>query len=78
MSCELQGGGRRSISPIKLVATATSLEVLKKDRSPSYGQRSTSCANFVKIGPVDVEIIDLIKITKIYKKQQQNLSPPRL
>ena len=36
MSCELEGGGRRSISPTKLVAMATSLEGSKKitsDRS---------------------------------------------
>jgi len=55
MLCELQGEGRRSILLTKLVATATSLEGSK---------RSTNPANFVKIGSVDVEIIDLTKITK--------------
>ena len=30
-----------------------------------YGQSSTNPANLVKIGPVDVDIIGLIKITKI-------------
>jgi len=30
-----------------------------------YGQSSTDLANFVKIGPVDVEIIGLTEITKI-------------
>jgi len=45
-----------------------------------YGQSSTSPANFVKIGPVDVEIIGVTEIAKKYLKikQQQNISPPRL
>jgi len=29
-----------------------------------------------KIGPVDVEIIDMTKSLKINKKQRQNVSPP--
>jgi len=45
-----------------------------------YGQSSTSPANFVKIGPVDVEIIGVTEIAKKYLKikQQQNISPLRL
>jgi len=45
-----------------------------------YGQSSTSPANFVKIGPVDVEIIGVTEIANKYLKikQQQNISPPRL
>jgi len=35
-------------------------------RSIIYGERSTIPANFVKIGPVDVEIIGLTEITKIF------------
>ena len=51
----------------KLVATATSLERSTKNfRSFIYSQISTNPANFVKIGPVDVEIIGLIKIAKIF------------
>jgi len=45
-----------------------------------YGhQRSTNPANFVKIDPVDVEIIGLTKITKIYKTTaKRKPSPKRL
>jgi len=45
-------------------------------RSFIYGQRSTSRAYFVKIGPVDVEIIGVKEITNnvYFKKQQRNLS----
>jgi len=45
-----------------------------------YSQSSTNPANFVKIGPVDVETIGLTEITKNIKKikHQQNISPPRL
>jgi len=41
---------------------------------------STNPVNFVKIGPVDVEIIGLTEITEIFlnSKRQQNISPPRL
>jgi len=35
-------------------------------RSFIYGQSSTSPANFVKIGQVDVEIIGVTEITKIF------------
>jgi len=35
-------------------------------RSFIYGQSSNNSANFAKIGPVDVEIIGLTEITKIY------------
>ena len=50
--------------PIKSVATATSLEESKKiTRSFIYGQNFTNPANFVKIGPVDVEIVGLTEIT---------------
>jgi len=53
--------------PIKLVATATPLEGSKNIFiSFIYGQRSTNTANFVMIGPVDVEIIGLTEITKRY------------
>jgi len=55
-----------------LVAVATSLDGSKKItsvfRSFIYGQSSTNPANFVKIGQVDVEIISLTEITKIYFK----------
>jgi len=66
MSCELQGVAWMSILSTKLVATATSLERSKKNnfRSFMYVQSSTNPANFVNIGPVDVEIIDLTKINK--------------
>ena len=40
-------------------------------RSFIYGHISTNRANFVKIGPMKVEIIGLTKITKIFLKQQQ-------
>ena len=51
---------RGRFCPQKPVATATSLEGSKNSfRSFIYGLRSTSSANFVKIGPVDVEIIGL-------------------
>ena len=46
-------------------------------RSFSYGESSTNPANFVKISLEDVEIIGLTEITKIFLKQQQNISPPR-
>jgi len=48
-----------------LIVTATSLEGSKKITSDPfiYGQSSTIPANFVKIGPVDVEI-GLTEITK--------------
>jgi len=66
MSCELQGVECRSILPTKLVATATSFEGSKNNfRSFICGQSSTNPAHFVKIGPVDVDIIGLIEITKI-------------
>ena len=50
----------------KLVVTTTSLEGSKKNsfRSIIYGERSTIPANFVKIGPVDVEIIGLTEINR--------------
>jgi len=66
MSCELQGVYWRSILPTKLVATATTLEGSKKNnfRSFIYGQSYTNPANFVKIGPVDVEIIGLTEINR--------------
>jgi len=42
-----------------------SLEEPKKiNRSFIYGQSSTIPANFIKIGPVDVEIIHLKEIAK--------------
>jgi len=48
---------------------ATSLEGSKNNfRSFIHGQRPTNLANFVKIGPVDVEIIVLTEITKYAKK----------
>ena len=45
---------------------ATSLERSKKNNFTSFihGQSSTNPVNFVKIGPVDVEIIGLKEITK--------------
>jgi len=45
-------------------------------RSFIYGQSSTNPTNFAKIGPVDVEIIGMTEITKIFlnngKNKQQN------
>jgi len=35
-------------------------------RSFVYGQSSTNPAKFVKIGPVDVEIIGLAEVAKIF------------
>jgi len=67
MSGELQGDRRRSILLTKLVATGSK----KNFRSFIYGHISTNPANFVKIGPIKVEIIGLTKITKIFLKQQQ-------
>jgi len=57
------------LSKEKLVVMATSLEGSKKNyfldlRSFISNQISTNPANFVKIDPVDVEIIDLKEITK--------------
>jgi len=48
-------------------------------RSFIYDKRATNRANFVKIGPVDAEIIGPTKPLKKYLlKQQQNTSPARL
>jgi len=73
---------RRVLEVDFALATATSLEGSKKKitRSFIYGQSSTSPANFVKIGQVDVEIIGLTEITKIFslKKQQNKPSSPAL
>jgi len=64
MSSELQGQHCRSILHTELVVMATSLEGSGKYFRPFiYGQSSTNPANFVKIGPVDVEIIGLTEIT---------------
>jgi len=73
MSCELQREGTRSILPTKLTAAAPSLEGSKKlIRSFIYNRSSTNPANFVKIGPVDAEIIGLIEITKKYTGWAKN------
>ena len=54
--------------PTKLVTTASGIEK-NNFRSFIYGQSSTNHANFVNIGPVDVDIIALTEITKnIIKK----------
>jgi len=59
--------GLEVVFPTKLVATATSLEGSKNNlRSFIYCQSSTNAANFVTIGLVDVEIIGLTEISKIY------------
>ena len=51
--------------PTELVATAMSFEGSKNNsRSFIYGESSANPANVVKIGPVDVEIIDLAEIAK--------------
>ena len=49
-------------------------------RSFIHSQRSTSPANFVKLGPVDVEMIGLTGITKMFLKTtaQHNPSSPVL
>jgi len=54
--------------PTKSVATATSLEGSKKKvtRIVHLLPNSTIRVNFVKIGPVDVEIIGLTEITKVF------------
>jgi len=62
----------------KMVAMATSPgESQNNFRSFIYGQSSIKPANSVKIGPVDVAIIALTEITKLFFKQQQNIIPPR-
>jgi len=62
----------------KLVATVAYLEGLTKNNVRSFicRQRSTNPAYFLKIGPVDVEIIGVKEITNnvYFKKQQRNLS----
>ena len=47
-------------------------------RSFIYSHSTTNLANLVKIGPVHVEIIGVIKIVlkTIHKKQKQNIRPP--
>jgi len=58
----------------KLIAMATYLRNRKIYlRSFIYGQSSTILANFLKIGPVDVEIIGLTEISKNIFKGQQNI-----
>jgi len=53
------------ILPTELVATAMFFEGSKNNsRSFIYGESSANPANVVKIGPVDVEIIDLAEIAK--------------
>jgi len=77
MSCELQGVEWRSILPTKLVATATSLEGSKNNciSKCTTELSSTNPANFVKISPVNVEVINLTRITKKYfLNHQQNIS----
>jgi len=57
--------------PTKLVATTTPL----KNRKNNFGlfiYSSTNPAKFMKIGPVDVDIIGLTEITKIYKKNKRS------
>ena len=63
--------------PTKLVATLTSFEELKKSsfRSFIYGQSSTNPANFVKIGPADIEMIGLTEITNEYFKTSVKHKP---
>jgi len=39
-----------------------------------YSQRSTIPAKFVKIGPVDVEIIGLTEITELFFKFKKTLA----
>jgi len=60
----------RSILPTKLAATTTSLEESNNFRSFIYSQSSTNPANFVKIGPVDFELVGL------KQRQRQNSIPP--
>ena len=54
-----------------------SLEESKKSnfRSFIYGERSTNPANFVKIGPVDIEINVLTEITEIFLKTAAKHKP---
>jgi len=65
MSCEVQGEGRRSILPTKLVASATSLERSKKITSnrSSTAKIYKSC-KFREDRSVNYEKIGLTKITK--------------
>ena len=53
------------ILPTKLVVTAASLDRKNPDRSSTAKLLATNPANFVEIGPVDVEIIGLREITEI-------------
>ena len=67
MSCELQGVHWRSILPTILVAVAMSVMDRKNNVRPFiYGQSSHNSANFVKIGPVDVELIGLTEIINFF------------
>jgi len=81
MSFELQGEGMEvDFAPQNWLPWQHPLRDRKNNfRSFIYGQRPTNLANFVKIGPVDVEIIVLTETTKYAKKikLQQNMSPPR-
>jgi len=53
--------------PTKLVATATSVERSKTNfRSFIYSHSSTKPANWLKIGPVDVQIIGLTESLNIH------------
>jgi len=53
--------------PTILVAVAMSLMDRKNNVRPFiYGQSSHNSANFVKIGPVDVEIIGLTEIINFF------------
>ena len=66
-----------SILTTKLVATATSFKRSKNIfRSFTCSQSSTNPANFVNIDQVDVEIIGLIDITKIFLNTSKTYSPP--
>jgi len=57
--------------PTKLVSTATFLEGSKKNNFRSFIHGQSSSANpakFVKIGPVDVGVIEITKIYMIKHK----------
>jgi len=71
MSYELRGVEWRLILSTKLVVTVTSIDGSKKNNFRSFicGQSSTTTANFVNIGPADVEEAEgLTEIDKIFKK----------
>jgi len=49
-----------------MIAMALSQEESKNNQTFIYRKSSTNAENFVKIGPVDIEIISLTETTKCF------------